>query len=192
MKSYLQNQAKELDNELLLVDHPSGLTTSELAFCRMYAQGFKPFRAYQLIADDIEECKNLSDLQLKLRALAILKKPACKRYLLHLSQRLEDIGVASMLEMQMFLTDAIRTPIGMIEDDHPLCQKKTITVTTVRQKDGSEVETEKIILESISKMDAAKTLIKMKGWDAPVKVDVNHQGGVMVVPMSENMSDWEK
>ncbi len=42
-------------------------------------------------------------------------------------------------------------------------------------------------------MDALKTLIRMKGLDAPIKVDVNHSGsvGVMVVPMAANVDDWE-
>ena len=192
MLTHLKRQAKRLEDELTLVDHPSGLATYEMAFMRLYAQGFKPFEAMVIIADNIEEWVDFTDLQIKNQALKVLKKPVAKAYLKKLTDKLEELGVASMLEMQMFLTDAIRTPIGMIDDDSPLCQKKTVVKRTVTQKDGSVVETETVTLESINKMDAGKTLIKMKGWDAPVKIDVNHSGGVMLIPMAANLLDWEK
>jgi hypothetical protein len=188
MISYLKREAKRLENELMLVDHPAGLATFEMAFLRYHATGFKPFEAMRVLADEIEGWDKLTDLQLKTRALTVLKKPSAKTYLARLTARVEDLGVASMLEAQMWLTSAIRTPIDMIDGNSPLCQKKVVTVRT--SKDGTVTET--TTLESISKMDAAKTLIRMKGWDAPVKVDVNHRGGVMLVPMVDNLDDWQK
>ena len=185
MSHHLKKQ-RERAEELALVDHPSGLIPWELRFCLEYA-----LRG-QLVDAMKEVCAihelNDSDHALRMRAVALLKKPQVKKYLESLQKRLEEMGVASMLEVQLWLTGAIRTPIGMIEDNSPLCQKKIVTVRT--SKDGGVTET--TTLESVSKMDAAKTLIKMKGWDAPVKVDVNHSGGVMLVPMADNLSDWQK
>ena len=188
MKNYLKREAKLLDDELSLVDHPSGLATFEMAFLRRYAQGFKPFEAMRVLADEIEGWDKLTDTQLKTKALTVLKKPTAKAYLERLTARLEELGVASMLEVQMFLTAAIRTPVGMLDENNPLCQRKTTVTTT--HKDGTE--SEKTVLDSVSKLEAAKMLIRMKGWDAPTKIDVSHSGGVMLVPMAENLTDWQK
>lgn len=184
MSHYLKKQ-RERAEELALVDHPSGLLPWELRFCQEYTLSGQLLDAMKQVCA-VHELKN--EHSLRMRAVSLLKKPLVKRYMKHLQDRLEDIGVASMVEVQMFLTNAIRTPIGMIDDESPLCQKKVVTVRTA--KDGSKTET--TTLESVSKMDAAKTLIRMKGWDSPIKVDVNHSGGVMLVPMADNLSDWEK
>lgn len=184
MSHFLQKQNARIQ-ELALVDHPSGLLPWELRFCQEYACRGQLIEAMQQ-ACAVHELGN--DHSLRMKAVAMLRKPAVKRYMRHLQDRLEDMGVASMLEVQTFLSDAIRTPLAMITDEDPLCQKKTSIIT--RHKDGTE--TERVMIESISKMDAAKTLSKMKGWDAPIRVDVNHSGGVMVVPMTENLTDWEK
>lgn len=184
MSHYLKKQ-RERAEELALVDHPSGLLPWELRFCQEYALSGQLLDAMKQVCA-VHELQN--DHSLRMRAVALLKKPLVKRYLNHLQNRLEDIGVASMVEVQMFLTNAIRTPVGLVDEDSPLCQKKVVTVRTA--KDGSQTETTTI--ETVSKMEAAKTLIRMKGWDAPIKLDVNHSGGVMLVPMADNLSDWEK
>ena len=184
--SHYSRKQRNRKEELALVDHPSGLLPWELRFCQEYAVHGQLVDAMRevIAAEDFRE----EDYALRLRAVKLLKKPLVKKYLQHLQKRLEDIGVASMVEVQTFLSDAIRTPIDQIDASSPLCQKRIIRTTTF--KDGSQAETE--TLESISKMDAAKTLIKMKGWDAPIKVDVNHSGGVMLIPMADNLTDWEK
>ena len=184
--SHYSRKQRNRKEELALVDHPSGLLPWELRFCQEYAVHGQLIDAMRevIAAEDFRE----EDYALRLRAVKLLKKPLVKKYLQHLQKRLEDIGVASMVEVQTFLSDAIRTPIDQIDASSPLCQKRIIRTTT--SKDGSQAETE--TLESISKMDAANTLIKMKGWDAPIKVDVNHSGGVMLIPMADNLTDWEK
>ena len=184
--SHYSRKQRNRKEELALVDHPSGLLPWELRFCQEYAIHGQLVDAMRevIAAEDFRE----EDYALRLRAVKLLKKPLVKKYLQHLQKRLEDIGVASMVEVQTFLSDAIRTPIDQIDASSPLCQKRIIRTTTF--KDGSQAETETI--EPISKMDAAKTLIKMKGWDAPIKVDVNHSGGVMLIPMADNLTDWEK
>lgn len=184
MSHYLKKQ-RERAEELALVDHPSGLLPWELRFCQEYAISGQLLDAMKQVCA-VHELQN--DHSLRMRAVAMLKKPLVKRYMGHLHGRLEDIGVASMLEVQMFLTNVIRTPIGMVDEGDPFCQKKVVTVRIA--KDGSETET--TTLESVPKLEAIKTLIRMKGWDSPIKVDVNHSGGVMLVPIADNLSDWEK
>jgi len=184
MSQYLKKQ-RERSEELSLVDHPSGLLPWELRFCQEYAITGQLLDAMKQVCA-VHELGN--DHSLRMRAVALLKKPVVKRYLERLTARLEELGVASMLEVQMFLTAAIRTPVGMLDEENPLCQRKTTVTTT--HKDGTE--TEKVSLESVSKLEAAKMLIRMKGWDAPTKIDVSHSGGVMLVPMAENLTDWQK
>ena len=188
MKNYLETKARELDDELALVAPATGLASFETAFLRLYAQGFQLLKAIQIIGAEIDAWKDFSDIQLKNQAVMIMKKPAARKYLDSLNEELEKRGVASMLEVQMFLTDAIRTPIEDIDSTSALCQKKTTTTTIM--KNGDKVE--RVFIESVDKLKSAVTLIKMKGWEAPTKVDVNHTGGVMVVPMAANMADWEK
>lgn len=177
---------KERLEELALVDHPSNLTPWELRFCHHYATGGQMLDSFKQVCalHELQE----TDKELRRKAVALLKKPAVKKYIRHLHKRLEDMGVASMLEVQMYLTEIMRTPIEEIDSDHPLCQKKITTVTF--HKDGSR--SEKTTLEMVPKMDAVKALIAMKGWNAPTNVNVNHTGGgVMLVPMAENVTDWE-
>lgn len=190
MKSYLQRQAKELEHELLLIDPQNGLTPSEMVFLRYYAQGFTPLRSMAFL-HDVEVAAGelaLTDAQLKNRALKILKKPNSRKYLDKINAKLEEVGVASAQEIQAWLTDAMRCDPEMLAESHPLHQSKTVTVRTT--KDGATTTSTKYTI--VDKIAAARQLSKMKGWDAPVKVDVKHSGGVMLVPMSGSVDDWEK
>lgn len=182
-----QRQRRE---ELALIDEPSGILPWESMFVREYVLCGHPLEAFKKVCATHE--LQDSDQALRMRATNLMRKPAVKRYLNHLNQRLEDMGVCSMLEVQIWLSDVMRTPVGMIDQNDPLCQKHRKTIRIVTQKDGSTLETETEEFESVSKLEAAKALIRMKGWDAPVKVDVNHQGGVMLVPMALDAAEWEK
>ena len=180
-----ETEQRRRNEELALLDHPSGLLPWEMAFCIEYSQ-------HGNLVESLAVAKGVpmnetNPHSLRMQAVSLLKRPAVKQYIHKLQERLEEMGVMSMLEMQMFLSDAVRTPIESIDSNHPLCQKKITTVTTF--KDGSYQE--KTTLESVSKMDAAKTLIRMKGWDAPVKVDVAATGGVMLIPMTHDVETWE-
>ena len=95
--------------------------------------------------------------------------------------------MADAQEIQIFLTDAMRTPIDQVDGSSKLCQKKKVKSFYDSQGDEVSSETE---IEMISKMDAVKTLINLKGLNAPVKVDHRHAIGVMVVPMAASVDDW--
>jgi NAD(P)-dependent dehydrogenase (short-subunit alcohol dehydrogenase family) len=73
-------------------------------------------------------------------------------------------GVAADLsreEVVDYLVAAITTPVAEIGPDSPLCEEYEV------KPDGS------IKTKSVSKIAAAKELIRLTGMDAPVKVEVN-------------------
>ena len=173
--------------ELALVDHPTGLLPWELLFCQTYASTGQFVESMRCVIST-HELDEANEHSLRMRAVSLLKRPDVAAYVRHLLKRVESLGVATRLEATMWLSDAFRTPIGMIDEMDPLCQRKTTTIT--RKPDGSE--TERTVLEMVSKIEAVKMLAKLNGWDAPIKVDVNHGGGVMRVPMSATLEDWER
>ena len=178
----IQNHRPDLES----VAAPDGLTFQESNFALNLLQGFVRVEAYRLAF--AAKCANLTDRQVASAAYKLHNKPAVRKYLRSLTKELERAAVATALDLQMFLSAAVFTPVGEIDENHPLCQSvKRSTITT---KDGGTIENEEI--KTVSKIEAAKTLIRMKGYDAPIKVDVNHNIGVMIVPMAKSVDEWEK
>ena len=170
--------------ELSLLDPPSGLTPQEQRFLQEYATCGVIVDAMRATCP-VEDI-NRSDASLVTSAVFILKKPIAKSYMAKLQDRLEELGVASLLNTQLFLSSAMSTPLSDIDADHPLCQTRTVTKTV---KDGVETITEKFTM--VDKLKATEMLNKMKGWEAPREVNVNHDGGgLMMVPLADNLSDW--
>lgn len=75
----------------------------------------------------------------------------------------ETASLASMTREDMadYLVSAITTPVQDIGPDSPLCEEYEV------KPDGT------IKTKSVSKIAAAKELIRLTGMDAPVKVEVN-------------------
>ncbi len=171
--------------ELSLLDPPSGLTPQEQRFLQEYATTGVIVDAMRATCP-VEDI-NRSDKSLVTSAVVILKKPIAKQYMTKLQDRLEELGVASMLNTQLFLSSAMITPLSDIDADHPLCQTRTVTTTTNR--DGTESKVEKFTM--VDKLKATEMLNKMCGREAPKEVNVNHTGGgAMMVPLADNLSDW--
>lgn len=164
MSHYLKKQ-RERAEELALVDHPSGLVPWELRFCQEYADKGQIVEAMKQVCA-VHELKN--DHSLRMRAVALLKRPIVQKYLRTLFARVEEMGVLTKAQGLMILTDIATAPRMTQMDGGEICPNET-----------------KLAVEAI------KQISKMQGWDAPVKMDVNHSAGVMIVPMAENLTDWE-
>lgn len=178
--------AELIARELETVERPAGLTPLEVLFCLYFVQGKPPVIAYEMALAQSGEFDPAD--QLPRLAAGMMRRKNVKAYLGKLEKALEAFGVASALQIQMWLTRAIFTGIGGIDEHDPLCSKKIVRVT--RHKDGSE--TTATTLEMVNKMEAAKTLNRMKGFDAPLKIDHNHTiGGRMVVPLAASADEWE-
>ena len=177
-----------LQAELATLGHPTELNPFMVKFCLMYVSGQYRFatQCYRACLSP-EEADLMSNKAVGSATDKLLSYPPVKNYLRALMAKLEEIGVATLAEVKMFMTDAIRTPINEIDGDSPLCQKKVVKEITTKKGDRIVTTT----YESVNKMDAVKTLGNMSGWNAPLKLDVNHTGGVMLVPMAET-DDWEQ
>lgn len=170
--------------ELGLLEPPSGLTPHELLFLREYAVTGDIYMAAQSCSNTGGEER--SKMSLVKTAQTILSKPIATQYMTKLQDKLEELGVASMLKTQMFLSDAQTTTVNQIDGDHPLCQSRTITTTT--RPDGSEIITEKFTM--VDKLKATEMLNKMTGRAAPQEVVHSLAGGHMVVPLADSMASW--
>jgi len=75
-------------------------------------------------------------------------------------------------ELIQFLTNAITTPVGQVDENSPLAQEYTT----------DEIGKEKIRtrVKMIGKLDSAKLLASMLGWSAPEKT-----GGTGVSKLAE-------
>lgn len=173
--------------DLQCVELPPGITTEEVRFALNTIQGRGPQEAYRLAIGDARAAEK-SNNQLSKHANKVKNRSVVQKYMAALVAELERVAIANALDIQMFLSAVIFTPVGEIDENHPLCQK--MTTTTTINKDGTE--TVRKVVEMPSKKDCVQLLNRMKGLDAPVRIDVNHRHGVMVVPMASNVEDWEK
>ena len=163
-----KKQELERAAELALVDHPRGLVIWEMNFCIQYALCGHTLEAFKSVCAMHE--LNYTDATLQKKAKALLKRPAITKYIQHLHNRLEDLGVATILEVQMFVTQVMRTAQDELFEERPLRDLDTLKLGVA----------------------AARALAELKGWNAPVKHDHTHAHGVMVVPMSQNPEEWAK
>lgn len=160
---------------------PEGMTPWEAQYTLNILQGYSQPDAYREAYK--EKSKNMTNQQISQAAYRHKLKPIVQEYMQLLLAELERSGVASALDLQVVLTAAIFTPISEITADHPLCQK----VKRRYDEDGNLVSEE---FEMVSKIESIKALSKMRNYDAPMKIDVNHNVGVMVVPMASSVGDW--
>lgn len=168
--------SQDYDSEMVLVEPPEKLTPQERKFLCLYVQGVPPVRAHvEIFGGDL----NPQHRGMEIRG--ILAQPEAVEFINRANDRLESLAVASRAEIEMFLTAALRTPICDIDDSHPLCVK----MKTRQTEHGEEVEVEKF-----HPGRAIEILNKMRGYDAPTKVELT-QGGVMEVPLAQSLEEWE-
>jgi len=174
--------------EMIAVEPPEGVSPFMQLFCLNYLTTGKVGAAMLQTENDMglekSEVRNAM-----MSGSRILRRESVKKYIHKLKLYMQEQGVAKSLDIQLFLTEIVDTPIGMIDANSRLCEKRKIT----RKYDGKgglieEVET----FEMPSKLGAAKTLNQMNGYNAAVKVDLSVKGGIMLVPHTTNLEDWEK
>ncbi len=173
--------------EIESVPGTAGLSLEHAAFAQHIAMGFTAADAYRETV--IPGNSQLTDKQVAQAAQRLRYQPSVQKYMAKINERLEDMGVAKSVDAQLWLTQAVHTPIGLIDEFSPLCQEKRVKKTT----DPDGTETIEVVLKMVSKIEAQKMLNKMKGFDAPIKVavDVTQKSGVMVVPQSSTVEEWE-
>lgn len=175
----------DLSTELRIVEKPEELTPMEQAFCIAYCQGGGPVAAYRAASSVYDEL--LGSRQTVERARRLMGKDHVRKYIRLLQDKMEEIGVLSLAHLQIFLSAAITTPIGDVDENHILAQEVTY------HYDNYGIVKRKTV-KMVPKLPAGAMLAKMRGWDAPTEVNVNHTmaSGVMIVPMASDRDDWEK
>ena len=119
----------------------------------------------------------------------ITRREGWKKLLKALRQRMTEKAVMRLDELKVYLSAAVKTPISEIDEVSPLCQEKK--VETTYKHTGERVE--KTTYKAVSKLQAAKQLSALMGWDIKEIQSEGGEGGVMVVPSkSENLDDWQQ
>lgn len=173
--------------ELVAVQPTSGnLSPFERLFCLNYVQGARASAAY-LQALPKEEREATAEGAVFKKCRALLSREDVKDYIDSLTATMEKHGVISGLEIQLYLTDAILTPLSEIDENSPLCKKKI--VREMIHKDGTIERT--TTYEKVDPLKAVDIMARVKGMYAPIKLDMRHTGGIMVVPMSTDLDAWE-
>ncbi len=72
--------------------------------------------------------------------------------------------------MVQWLVDALKTPVGEIDQNHPLAQELTTDEVFVEKK-GSKVIKRRI--KTVGKNECARLLCDMMGWKAPEKREID-------------------
>lgn len=97
-------------------------------------------------------------------ASKLIRNPKVSKFMAELREKAMESAQMSLNEALAFLADAIRTPVGEVDENHPLCQE------WVRQEvgDGGEnVSTWTIRTKMVGKLEAVKQLALMMGWNKP-------------------------
>lgn len=104
----------------------------------------------------------------EVQACRALKNPKVKAYIKAERARLQEAGEFERSNLVDYLVKVIRTPVGQLDGGSPLVQEYTV-------EDG-ETGT-RIKIKMANKLQAAKQLAEVMGWNKPqeVKVDLSEK-----------------
>lgn len=91
------------------------LNTRQLKFCEHVLAGVKPAKAIVLAGSKSRQPAR--------EANELLKNPNVSEYLDSKRAKLEQTGEMTRQEALRFLADVVRTPVGEIDENNPLCQE---------------------------------------------------------------------
>lgn len=185
--SLFKSQKLQDRMESIEVEPTPGLTKFEALFCLYYVQGARAGAAYLQAASNDKE-KWCDKTNAAKRAYKLLKQETIAEHIAKLTAIMETQGIITAQELQFFLTDAILTPLSDIDEHSPLCKSKKVEK---RFDKNGNVVSETTTYEKVDPMKAADMMLRVKGLYSPVKVDMRHSGGVMVVPATSNLDDWQ-
>ena len=108
-----------------------------------------------------------------------LKKPKIKAYIKAERARLEQAGQFERSNLVEYLVNVIRTPVGQLDGGSPLVQEFTI-------EEGEAGTRTKV--KMANKLQAAKQLAEVMGWNKPteVKVDLSEKLSVLISKIRSN------
>jgi hypothetical protein len=124
-------------------------------FCELVVQGHPAGRAYELAGytargDDADCC-----------AVKLQGKAKVQEYLATLRAAASKAAEFSRDDLVGFLVKVIKTPVGEVTAESPLCQRLKVD------------ETGGFLVEMPGKLGAAKQLAEILGWNKPAEVKVD-------------------
>jgi hypothetical protein len=100
-------------------------------------------------------------------------------YYANLIEKTESDAVMSIKERKEWLTGGIKVPLSEVDSSSTYCVE--------------EINTEGMTkIKKVDPIRAMDMLNKMDGAYAAEKVEVEHKGGVLVVPMADSLEEWEQ
>ena len=111
-------------------------------------------------------------------ASALIRNHKVSEYIESIKSKTESKLIMSITERKEWLTRGITTPLSDVDESSDLCVESI----------SSEVMAK---IKKVDPLRAMDILNKMDGAYAAEKVDVNHGGGVLLVPMTQDLDEWE-
>ena len=171
-------------DELGFVEPPHTLTQAERKFILAYSQAIPTREAFE---GAFKTKKKVSNDKMWACIRGIFEKEEARTYLEELNARVESVAIASKAKIEMFLTAAMEATLQTVGTDSPLCRKAVVTRSYNKEGD---VIGQRLERQLVDPLKAIEILSRMRGYDQPQKVQVEHRGGVMVVPMTANDEEW--
>lgn len=140
------------------------LNPRQIRFCELYHASGNGCESYA-------EAYGASAAVSAANAWRLLRNDGIRNELARLAGETATLAAMSREDMADYLVSAIMTPAGDIDEHSPLCEEVTRHVG----EDGVEV----VKIKSVSKLGAAKELIRLTGMAAPQKVEVSANSEVV-------------
>ena len=103
-----------------------------------------------------------------LRAYKLRHDPRVIAHITALRERSDTKSILTQEDLAKFLSDVIRTPVGELDESSPLAKE-------INRSESQTSSTETI--KAHDKLQAADKLAKLMGWNAPDKVEHDHDAG---------------
>ena len=99
----------------------------------------------------------------EVQASIALKKPKFKAYIKAERERMDKAGEMRRDDLVSWLASVIRTPIGQVTAESPLCQEWSCEDI----ENGTRTR-----IKMASKLEACRQLAQIMGWNAPEKIQI--------------------
>lgn len=157
-KSATKKPARKRPARKTATKDAAGLSTQQRRFCELFLSGQPAARAYRLAGYDCApETSHTNSIRL-------LKNPSISKHLEKERARLATVSGVEREHLVQYLVRAIFTPISEIGPECDLCQEHHVEENEFGTKTRSK---------SVSKLEAAKQLCAIMGWNAPL--EIQHQ-----------------
>jgi hypothetical protein len=137
------------------------LNARQEKFAQLVASGMPAIRAYVKAGytGNAEKC-----------AFGITENPGIKKLIAELREKASAKAEFTRDDMVQWLVGALKTPVGEIDQNHPLAQELTTDEVFVEKKGATSTKRR---IKTVGKNECARLLCDMMGWKAPEKREID-------------------